>query len=119
MIKGLCKREGCMYRCTGGVCDFALITGRPRGCDIEECDQYVEGPKAVSQSEWVGSRRNPGKIEIECEARGFAEAAEEIERIGDAIADFPPQVTVRNCDGCTINIYATQYPVMREVEEDE
>ena len=124
MIRGKCEREGCMFRTRSGACDFLLITGRPRECDIKDCDQYIEGEKAVPRSEWVGSRRKyEGKIEIECETKGLDEAAEEIEeeieRIGDAIVDFPPQVTVRNCDGCTINIYASQYPVMREVEEDE
>ena len=51
MIKGKCKRKGCMYREREGMCDFILITGRPRGCDIENCDQYIKGPKAMPKSE--------------------------------------------------------------------
>lgn len=54
MIKGKCKRKGCMYREREGMGDFILITGRPRGCDIENCDQYIKGPKAMPKSEWGG-----------------------------------------------------------------
>lgn len=113
------QEKGLHVQGRGGSCDFILVTGRPRGCGVEDCDQFVEGPKAVPKSEWVGGPRKPAhKIEIECETKGFEEAAEEIERIGDAISDFPPQVTVRNCDGCTINIYASQYPLARGGDDE-
>lgn len=54
-IKGSCKRRGCAYRAREGMCDYILITGRPRGCDIKGCKKYVAGPKKKSKSEWVGS----------------------------------------------------------------
>ena len=54
-IKGCCKRHGCAYRARDGVCDYILITGRPRGCDIKGCIKYAAGPKKKSKSVWIGS----------------------------------------------------------------
>ena len=40
-----CKRRDCHYkRSVNGsedyTCDYLIITGRPRGCKVEECDKY-------------------------------------------------------------------------------
>ena len=58
---GKCRKKRCMFRDRSGVCDFILITGRPRGCDIENCTQYVPGPKAKARSEWVGKEDHYGE----------------------------------------------------------
>lgn len=39
--------ESCQYRGEGGKngCDYAYITGKMRGCKVEECRRYVGGPR--------------------------------------------------------------------------
>lgn len=41
----LCK--SCQYRGEGGKngCDYAYITGKARGCKVEECGRYVKGSR--------------------------------------------------------------------------
>ena len=36
------KCKGCVYRDTSGdrTCDFILITGKSRGCSVEECNHF-------------------------------------------------------------------------------
>lgn len=40
-----CKHKDCEYRRSGNdrmnpTCDYLIMTGQPRGCDISECDKY-------------------------------------------------------------------------------
>ena len=60
------------------------------------------------------------KIEIECITNGFEEAQEKVEALVDAYDGFPPQVQIKHCRNCTINIYPTQNRfVAEEKNEDE
>ena len=49
-----------------------------------------------------------GTINIEVQTEGFEEAQEKIEALVDAYDGFPPQVTIKNCHDCTINVYPSQ-----------
>lgn len=51
---------------------------------------------------------NDKNILITCETEGFEEAAEKVEALADAYDSFPPQVQIKNCRNCTINVYPTQ-----------
>ena len=48
------------------------------------------------------------KLLIECETEGFEEATEKVEALAEAYDSFPPQVQIKNCRDCTINIYPSQ-----------
>lgn len=47
-------------------------------------------------------------VEIECKTKGFEEATEAVEALVDAYDGFPPQVQIKGCRDCTINIYPSQ-----------
>lgn len=59
------------------------------------------------------------KIEIECETKGFEEAAEKVETLASAYDSFPPQVSVRNCHDCVINIHPSQTKIITIGDEEE
>ena len=45
-LKGQCMRKNCAYHSKSvGSCDYLLITGRRRGCSIEDCDKYRKKKK--------------------------------------------------------------------------
>lgn len=47
----LCKRKDCIYRGkTSGLytCDYILVTGKSRGCPVEDCDKYVSEHKGFT-----------------------------------------------------------------------
>ena len=48
------------------------------------------------------------KIMIECETAGFDEAIEQVEALVEAYDGFPPQVQIKGCRNCTINIHPSQ-----------
>lgn len=55
-VKEHCKHKDCRYRAKGATgieyCKYMIVTGKPRGCDISDCDKYVTGKvKAVSRLE--------------------------------------------------------------------
>lgn len=58
------------------------------------------------------------KIKIECETKGFEEATEKVEALASAYDSFPPQVTVRNCRDCEINIYPSQTKIITIGDEE-
>ena len=42
------KCKTCIYRAAAddpNVCDHILLTGRMRGCSVEECDRYEKGDR--------------------------------------------------------------------------
>lgn len=47
-------------------------------------------------------------IGIKCKTEGFEEAQEKVEALVSAYDGFPPQVQIKNCHDCTINIYPSQ-----------
>ena len=58
------------------------------------------------------------KYKIKVETLGFEEAQTEIEELARAYDGFPAQVTIRNCSGCTINIYANQTKIQEQAGSD-
>lgn len=56
------------------------------------------------------------ELKIKCKTEGFDEAQEKVEALVSAYDGFPPQVQVKNCRDCTINIYPSQ---TRFTEEEE
>lgn len=52
-----------------------------------------------------------GKVKIKVETEGFEEAQHQVEALADAYDGFPAQVSIRNCSGCTINIYPSQMKI--------
>ena len=55
-------------------------------------------------------------ITIDVEANGLEETREQIEGITDALADIPPQVVIRNCRHCEINIHPQQRVILNNSE---
>lgn len=52
------------------------------------------------------------KVFIEGETAEFEEATQEIEALADAYDGFPPQVTIKDCLNCTINVYPSQTKII-------
>lgn len=54
-VKEHCRWRDCKYRTrfdSQPSCGYMIITGRPRGCKISECDKYEPGKvKIVSRME--------------------------------------------------------------------
>ena len=49
-VKQHCQHTDCMYRARSTLvetCDYMLVTGQPRNCDISICDKYKAGKKKV------------------------------------------------------------------------
>lgn len=61
---------------------------------------------------------NKNTIEIKCKTDGFEDATEEVEALADAFNEFPPQVTIRNCRDCEINVYPSQTKII-STNDDE
>jgi len=55
-------------------------------------------------------------IKLRCETEGFDEAIEEVEALVDAYDGFPPQVQIKGCRDCTINIYPSQTKFYEQTE---
>ena len=55
-------------------------------------------------------------IKIKAETEGFEEAREEAENLAEALEAFSPLVQIKNCKGCTFNIYPTQKIACEEYE---
>lgn len=55
-------------------------------------------------------------ITIDVETNGLDETREQIEGITDALANIPPQVVIRNCRHCEINIHPQQKVILNNSE---
>ena len=55
-------------------------------------------------------------VKIKCETEGFEEATEQIETLVEAYDGFPPQVQIKGCHDCTINIYPSQTKFYEQTE---
>ena len=55
-------------------------------------------------------------IKLKCETEGFDEAIEEVEALAEAYDGFPPQVQIKGCHDCTINIYPSQTKFYEQTE---
>lgn len=58
-------------------------------------------------------------IKCKCETEGFDEATEKVETLVDAFNEFPPQVQIKNCRDCNINIYPSQTKIIDKTESEE
>lgn len=59
------------------------------------------------------------KIKCKCETEGFDEATEKVETLVDAFNEFPPQVQIKNCRDCNINIYPSQTKIIDKTESEK
>lgn len=59
------------------------------------------------------------KIKCKCETEGFDEATEKVETLVNAFNEFPPQVQIKNCRDCNINIYPSQTKIIDKTESEE
>ena len=59
------------------------------------------------------------KIMIECETAGFDEAIEQVEALVEAYDGFPPQVKIKGCRNCKINIHPSQTKFYETTERKE
>lgn len=59
------------------------------------------------------------KVIIKCETEGFEEATEQIRALVEAYDGFPPQVQIKGCHDCTINIYPSQTKIYEQTERSE
>lgn len=48
------------------------------------------------------------KVMLTCETDGFDEATEKVQTLADAYNEFPPQVQIKGCRYCTINVHPSQ-----------
>lgn len=54
---------------------------------------------------------NMGKeltIDVKANTDGLDEAIDKVGELSELIADMAPQVSIRNCRGCTFNIYPSR-----------
>ena len=58
-------------------------------------------------------------VNIKCITSGFEDATEQIETLAEAYDGFPAQVTIKNCHGCTINVYPSQTRIVTAKDGDE
>ena len=58
-------------------------------------------------------------VKIKCETEGFDEAIEQVEALVEAYDGFPPQVQIKGCRDCTINIYPSQTKIYEQTERSE
>lgn len=58
-------------------------------------------------------------IQIKCETEGFEEAVEKVEALVEAYDGFPPQVQIKGCRDCKINIYPSQTKIITYESEQE
>jgi len=52
-VKEHCKHPDCRYRCKfdgNPSCKYMIVTGKPRGCAISECDKYRDGRVKVANT---------------------------------------------------------------------
>lgn len=51
-----------------------------------------------------------GEVEvgITCDTTAVDDALEKVDALGEATADLAPMVSIRNCRGCTFNIYPSR-----------
>ena len=52
-VKEDCLYQDCAYRGKmdgADCCDYILVTGRPRGCLISECDKYRRGRRKLRKA---------------------------------------------------------------------
>ena len=59
---------------------------------------------------------NTDTVKIKCKTEGFDEATEQIEALVEAYDGFPPQVQIKGCHDCTINIYPSQTKFYEQTE---
>jgi len=59
------------------------------------------------------------KIDVDCSTEAVDGAIEKFETLGDATADLAPMVSIRECRGCTINVYASRNTWTDAESEDE
>ena len=61
---------------------------------------------------------NTETVKIKCETEGFDKAIEEVEALVEAYDGFPPQVQIKGCRDCTINIYPSQTKFYEQTERE-
>ena len=61
------------------------------------------------------------KIKIEVETEGFEEAIQQVDMLAEAYDGIPPQVQIKGCRDCTINVYPSQTKIIeqRSAESEE
>ena len=80
---------------------------------------FGEKYKALSMAiEALQDEKKKHTIGIECETKGFEEATEKVEVLASAYDSFPPQVTVRNCRDCVVNIHPSQTKIIIFKDDD-
>lgn len=58
-------------------------------------------------------------IKINVETEGFEEATQKTEALTEAYDGFPVQVQIKNCRGCTFNIYPSQIQIKENGDDEE
>ena len=48
------------------------------------------------------------EVGIECDTSALDDAIEKSEQLSELANDFAPMVSIRNCKGCTFNIYPSR-----------
>ena len=52
------------------------------------------------------------EIGIECDTSALDDAIEKSEQLSELANDFEPMVSIRNCKGCTFNIYPSRTTIV-------
>lgn len=58
-------------------------------------------------------------VGIDVDTSQVEKAIDEIGELSESVADVAPQVTIRNCDNCTFNIYPSRTVVHEGVQLPE
>lgn len=52
-VREHCQHKDCKYRSAayvGETCDYMLVTGKPRNCNISVCDKYESGERVLKST---------------------------------------------------------------------
>ena len=59
------------------------------------------------------------EIKIKARTEGFEEARQKVEALAKAYEGFPVQVQIKDCNGCTFNIYPSQVQIKETGDNEE
>lgn len=62
---------------------------------------------------------NLEEMTVKVKTEGIEEATEKIENLADAYSGFPPQVTIKFCHDCKINIYPSQTKIVSTGDDSD
>lgn len=58
------------------------------------------------------------EVGIACDTSALDDAIEKSEQLSELTNDFAPMVSIRNCKGCTFNIYPSRTTITEKISDE-